>query len=291
MTLILIFVGLTSFACAPAPTNSNGSMTSNANVRASSSPAADPAVNTNSGVATGVSSAAFAAKEPEQYSLAMTISGQGTASDKQGTLPPQKIEFARLGVDRRWAFTLPAIGQVVYLEKPAMRYLILPSRNQYVEIAPDSLGFQLGNALTPSAMVERLKPHTQYESLGTESVNGRMANKYRFVGAADTHTKAGTVQSDTYVYLDEATGLPLRADLNFASSSGGNARGLIETQDITLNPDARQFDIPVGYKKMTAEELKQQVQGFIQFVRVLAPMLAQPPANNGSTPAPAPPSR
>jgi hypothetical protein len=289
LTLILILIGLASFACAPAPTNSNASMTGNSNASASANPAVEPTMNSNTGVATEVNKAAFAAREPEQYSLTMTITGQGSASNKQGTLPPQKIEFARLASDRRWAFTLPAIGEVVYLEKPTMRYLILPSRNQYVEIAPDSLGFQLGNALTPSAMIERLKPHTQYENLGTETVNGRSATKYRFIGAADTHTKAGTVQSDTFVYLDEATGLPLRADLNFASSSGGSAQGLIETQNIELTPDTKLFDVPVGYKKMTAEELKQQVQGFIQFIRVFAPMIAQQPAQ--ATPPPAYPGR
>jgi hypothetical protein len=165
LTLMLILIGLVASACAPAPTNSNGAVTTNSNATASATPTAEPVANANTAVAAGVSSAAFATKEPEQYSLTMTITGQGAANNKQGTLPPQKIEFARLAADRRWALTLPAIGQVVYLEKPGMRYLILPSRNQYVEIAPDSLGFQLGNALTPSAMIERLRPHTHYQTL------------------------------------------------------------------------------------------------------------------------------
>ena len=211
VTLITIFISFASFGCAPAPTNSN----SNSNATASTTTNANVATNVNSNTAAGVAPTAFATKEPEQYSLTMSITGQGSANNKQGTLPPQNIEFSRMGTDRRWSLTLPAIGSVVYLEKTGMRYLILPSRNQYVEISPESLGFQLGNVMTPSAIVERLKPRAQYESMGTETVNGRTATKYRFTGAADTRTKAGTVQSDSYVYIDEATGLPLRADLNF----------------------------------------------------------------------------
>jgi hypothetical protein len=285
VTLIIVYLSFASFGCAPAPTNSNSTINSNAT--ASTTMNTNTAANINSNSSTGVSSTAFATKEPEQYSLTMAITGQGSANNKQGTLPQQNIEFARMGTDRRWSLTLPAIGPVVYLEKTGMRYLILPSRNQYVEISPDALGFQLGNAMTPSAMVERLKPRTQYESMGTETINGRPATKYRFTGAADTRTKAGTVQSESFIYIDEATGLPLRADLNFDSSSGGKAHGTIETRDIQLNPDAKLFDVPTTYKKVTAEELKQQVQGFIQFIRAIAPVMAQQ-ASSGSTAAPSP---
>ena len=273
LTLVLGCAALAAFGCAAPVTNTNATMNSNAAVGG----------NVNSNTAP-VSAAAFATKEPELYSLTMTITGQGSANNKQGTLPPQAVEFARSGVDRRWALTLPAVGEVIYLEKPAMRYLILPSRSQYVELSPEAIGFQLGNVMTPSAMVEQLKPRTQHEVVGVETVNGRPATKYRFAGAADTRTQAGTVQSESYIFLDEATGLPLRADLNFASTSGGSATGSIETRDINLNPDPSLFAVPTTYKKMTAEELKQQVQGFIQFIRVFAPMMNQQPG--GTAPPP-----
>jgi len=288
---IILFISLISFGCTSSPTNSN--VTMNSNARASTNTNTNVTANMNSNASTGVSSSAFAVKEPENYSLIMAVTGQGSASNKQGTLPPQNIEFAKMGLDRRWAVSLPAVGQVAYLEKAGMRYLLLPARNQYVEISPETLGFQLGSAMTPSAIVERLKPRTQYETVGTETVNGRTATKYRFVGEADTRTKAGTVQSESYIYMDEATGLPLRADLNFASSSGGQAHGLIETRDINLNPDAKLFEVPATFKKVTTEELKQQVQGFIQFMRLLAPVMTQqagnpPTATPQSTPPAAP---
>jgi hypothetical protein len=279
--LIILSISLSSFGCTSSQPNSN--VTANSNASVGANPNSNAIANSNAD-RTGVSSAAFAATEPEQYSLTMAVSGQGSANNKQGSLPPQNIEFAKLGTDRRWALTLPAVGQVAYLEKAGMKYLLLPSRSQYVEISPEALGIQLGNVLTPNAIVEQLKPRTQYENVGTEIINGRKAAKYRFVGAADTRTKAGTVQSESYIYMDEITGLPLRADLNFASSSGGQAQGFIETRDINLNPDAKLFEVPATFKKVTTEELKQQVQGFIQFIRLLAPAMTQQVGGNSAAP-------
>ena len=194
---------------------------------------------------------AASVKEPDRYSVTMTISGQGQANQRQATLPPQQIQFARNLGDRRWTLNLPApVGQIIYLEKSGLKYLILPARNQYVELKPEELGFQLGSVLTPSAMVERLKPRAQYEQVGTETINGRPAIKYRFVGAADTKTQAGTVQSDSFVYMDQETGLPLRADLNFSSTSGAVATGTIMTENIQMNPDPTLFEVPTGMRKV-----------------------------------------
>jgi hypothetical protein len=195
-----------------------------------------------------------------------------------------------MDTNRRWTLRVPSINQeITYLEKPGLKYLIIPSRNQYVEVTPDAVGFPLGNLLTPSAMMERLqsKPH---ESLGTETVNGRVAMKYRFTGATNTGTSAGTAQADSFIYVDQETNLPLRIDLTAATTSGATARGIAETRDIHLNPDPTQFDVPAGYQKVTAEQLKQQVQGFIALIRTIAPYFGQqsapppaaPPATNAN---------
>ncbi len=265
--------------CTSAPTNSNSTTNANASV----------ATNTNTST-TPAAAADWAAsvKEPDRYSVTMTISGQGQANQRTATLPPQQIQFARNGGDRRWTLNLPnPVGQVIYLEKSGLKYLILPTRNQYVELKPEELGFQLGSVLTPSAMVERLKPRAQYEQVGTETINGRPAIKYRFVGAADTKTQAGTVQSDSFVYMDQETGLPLRADLNFSSTSGAVATGTIMTENIQMNPDLTLFEVPTGMKKVETQELKQQVQNFIGTVQVLMQMMRQ---QTGAVPLPPPPA-
>jgi hypothetical protein len=212
------------------------------------------------------------------------------ASSRQGN-SQWEIDFARMDANRRWAIKIPGLNQeVIYLEKPGLKYLVLPARSQYVELTPDALGFPLGNMMSPSAMIERLqsRPH---ENLGVEQVNGRPATKYKFSGSTNTGTQAGTVQADSFVYIDQETGLPLRADLNAVTSNNMSARGMLETRDIHLNPDPTLFDVPTGYKKVTSEELKQQIQNFITFIRAVAPYLGQqiavqpPPPPPPATPA------
>src|SRR5262249_18680250 len=186
------------------------------------------------------------------------------------------------------------IGEVIYLEKAPLKYLIFPARNQYVELDPNELGFQLGHLMSPGALIERLKERGHYEKMGPESVNGRAAVKYRFTGAADTHTQAGTVQADSFVDVDQETGLPIYSDINTASSSGAGARIITKTENIQMTPDSTQFEVPVGMKKISSSELKQQVQSFVDGMRVFANYMRQqaeasPPPAGSSTPAsPAP---
>jgi hypothetical protein len=266
-------LALAAFGCTSTPqSNSNTSANANSNVSTTA----------NANTSTTASSP-FSMTEPERYSLKMTISGSGAASNRQANMQTQEIEFARMSANRRWAINIAPLGQIIYLEKPGLKYLILPSRKQYVELTPDAVSFPIGSVLTPSAMIERLKsqPH---ENLGVETVNGRGATKYRFAGSAQTGTQVGTVNADSLVYVDQETGLPLRADLFFSGANNANARAVIETRDIQLNPDPTVFEVPEGYNKVTAEELKQQVQSFVAFVRAIAPMLQQ-----GAPPAGVPP--
>jgi hypothetical protein len=265
VALATIIFAVTAFGCTSTPESN-----SNANANANSNTAATANAN-----APATASSPFSIAEPERYSLKMTISGSGAANNRQAAMQPQEIDFARLGASRRWAANIAPLGQVIYLEKPGLKYLVLPSRSQYVEITQEALGFPLGSVLTPSAMIERLKsqPH---ENLGVETMNGRGSTKYRFAGAAQTGTQVGTVNADSLVYVDQETGLPLRADLFLTGQNNANARVLIETRDIQLNPDAAQFEVPAGYSKVTAEELKQQVQSFVSFIRAILPLMQQP---------------
>jgi hypothetical protein len=282
--LIVLTVALAAFGCSTPPAGSNANVSSNTNENSNVVATTTENANLSGGATTA---ATFSTREPERYSMKMNVNLEGSANNRQGSTQVE-IDFARLDANRRWSVKVPSINQeIIYLEKPGLKYLVIPSRNQYVEVTPDAVGFQLGNVLTPSAMMERLqaKPH---ESLGTEAVNGRPAMKYRFTGATNTGTSAGTAQADSFIYVDQETNLPLRIDLTAATTSGATARGIVETRDIQLNPDPAQFDVPTGYQKVTAEQLKQQVQGFIALIRAIAPYFGQqaapppPPATSAN---------
>lgn len=226
------------------------------------------------------------AKEPERYAVTTLIKVEPRGNTPQANVPPLKFSFAKSGNEnRRVSFVLPdPAGEVIYLEKGSFKYLIFPARNQYVELDPNELGFQLGNLMSPASIIERLKERTQYENMGTESLNGRMAIKYRFKGSADTRTQAGTVAADSVVYVDQETGLPLRSEVETTLSNGAGAHLVTETDSIQLTPETSLFDVPTTMKKVTTPELKQQIQGFANMVRVFAAYLRE---QAGAPPAPA----
>ena len=207
-------------------------------------------------------------KEPERYSVAMTISAQAV-SDAPTSMATQQFGFAKLGADRRWAFAFPApMGQIVYLEKSGLKYLVFLDRNQYVEVMPDALGFQ-PSLLTPGAIAEELKPRAQYEKLGLEPVNGRTAVKYRLTGAGDASKK-----TDGLIFMDQETGLPLRCELNTAAQPGTNLRVIVEARDVQLNPNPLQFDVPVGMKKITPQEARPQIESFASTLYFFADIMS-----------------
>jgi hypothetical protein len=244
-------------------TNSNSNSNATANANANTAPVAAHATT-------------LEAREPERYSVTTTINIQPTGNAPQTTIPPLKFSFARMGSERRVSFKLPdPVGEVIYLEKSPLKYLIFPARNQYVELDQNELGFQLGEVMSPAAAVARLKERAQYEELGTEIVNGRTAVKYRFKGAADTRTKVGTAQADSIIFVDQETGLPLRSEIETTSSSGAGARIVTAAEGLQLTAEPSMFEVPTGMKKVTTAELKQQVQNFVTTARVFAGYLRQ----------------
>ncbi|HWP42619.1 MAG TPA: hypothetical protein VNO14_05250, partial [Blastocatellia bacterium] len=133
-----------SIACAGPTNNTNVNQNRNGNANANSSMASADA-------------GSLEAREPQNYSTTMTISGQWSGGQRQGDIPTLQFDFARMGNDRRWSFNLPQpVGEVVFLEKEGLKYLIIPSRNQYVELRPEELGFDLGRLMTPVTVIERL---------------------------------------------------------------------------------------------------------------------------------------
>src|SRR5215471_9869542 len=283
----------------------------------------NPESNTNTGAtvnsntaATGAGSAnsrePIYAKEPDQYSETITITVEPTSldmpdksarqdknakpdknakQDKKVEVPSLQFDFARRGGDRRASFQLPTLGQVIYLEHSGLKYIVLPARNQYIELDQATLGVELPklSLMTPTAVVEHLKSSAQYYNLGPEDVNGRPAIKYRFAGKINSQTAAGDIDTDSTVYLDETTGLPVKAEILGSTAGGKGARVKLEMSNVQLNPDRAAFDVPIGYKKVTSQELRQQVNSLANTMRIVALTLTQqiaPAASAGPSPGP-----
>ena len=245
------------------------------NANSSGGSSQTPGANANTGSrATSRQPATIDIKEPERYSVAMTISIQENASEARiGMLPQQQLSLAKLGADRLWTFVFPApLGQIAYLEKSGLKYLVLFERKQYAELSADAMGFLLGDVLMPHSIAERLKAG-QYEKLGLEPVNGRTGIKYRVTGVGGASS-----QTDGVIFVDQETGLPLRSELNAAAPSGTKSRVIVEVRDVQLNPDRAQFDVPVGMKKVTAQEARQQIESFASAIREFADIISGTPS-------------
>jgi hypothetical protein len=194
--------------------------------------------------------------EPERYLVNITA----TIESKNSAAQSLSLTFAKLGADRRWSFQTQT--PITYLEKSGLKYLVVPTLGQYAEIIPGESGFQPSELMTPNLAWSRLKSRPA-EKLGVEPVNGRTAIKYSF-----RPVSAGAEKSE-FLLVDQETGLAIRSELNPVSEkeASGN-RLIVDARDLQLNPDSRQFDVPEGMKKVTAERMKPQIRSLIEALRV-----------------------
>ena len=290
---ILLFaiatVAVAASACSRgANVNSNININANTNVNAN-------ATGANVNAATAPST--IAAREPETYKATIVFTAQTEGGDRTVGIPTVSAEVARSGADRRLSFKLPDGSDLVYLEKGGVQYGIAPARRQYAELTPEATGFQLHRLMTPGQLVAHLDRLQGIESVGEEQLAGRTAMKYRYARTAQTQTSAGEVKTESFVYIDKETGLPLRAEL--FSEASGNVQGVkganvvAEMQNISTTVDPSLFEIPPGYNKVPEAQVRAQVDAVANTLLALLRTLLQsrqaapPPPSPSPTASPA----
>jgi hypothetical protein len=209
----------------------------------------------NSNAGAVIDESKFSFQELEHYgaNVKATVSGASSTLD---------FAFARIGSDRRWAFQVaPPLGQVIYLEKSGLKYLVFPSRGLYTDIFPGQQGFQPAALVTPASPASSLK-NQPVERSGIELMNGRTTIKYRFIVAPSSESK-----SDQFAYLDQETRMPIHAEIDVLTAKRNTTRLVMDVRDLQLNPDRMQFDIPTGMKKVPADQLKPQIAVLVEALR------------------------
>jgi hypothetical protein len=180
-------------------------------------------------------------------------------------------------------FELPQFGQAIYLEKAGLKYLVLTSRKQYVEVSPEALGYSIGEVPTIHTIVEQLRRRSQPERLGTETINTRVTTKYRFAVAPGQ--SSAPADAESIVYIDDTSALPVRIEIPVAETEGVRRLSIVETGNIQLNPDPGLFEVAAGTKKLPPESMRPQIQSLTGFVHNLASLMGQ------SLPAPKQPAQ
>ena len=255
LVLAISIVVIAASGCTRGPAaNTNINTNTNVNVNANTT-----AANINSSTAPST----IAAREPDSYRATIVFTAETEGGDKAIGIPPLSAEVARSGADRRLSFKLPDGSELIYLEKAGVQYGIAPGRKQYAELTPEATGFQIHKLMTPGQLVAYLDKLQGIEFVGEEPLGGRTALKYRYARTAQTQTSAGEVKTESFVYVDKDTGLPLRAEL-FSEASGNvqgvkGAKVVAEMQNIRTTVDPALFEIPAGMTKVPESQVRAQV--------------------------------
>ena len=269
-----------------------GACTRGANVNTNINTNANLNVNANAtgaNVNAATAPSTIAAREPDTYRATIVFTAETEGGDKTLGIPTLSAEVARNGADRRLSFKLPDGSDLIYLEHNGVQYGIALARKHYAELTPAATGFQLHKLMTPGQLVAYLDKLQGIEAVGEEQLNGRTALKYRYARAAQTQTSAGEVKTESFVYVDKDTGLPLRAEL-FSEASGNvqgvkGAKVVAEMRDITTNVDPSLFEIPAGLNKVPEAQVRAQVDAVANtLLAVLRTLLS----NMNQAPPPSP---
>jgi hypothetical protein len=280
--ILCLALPLSIASCQPAPN-------SNANANANAQPA-----NTRTGAANANSESAtngniINAREPAKYSATLQLSLETAGGDKTIGVPSLSVQVARSGDDRRVEFKLPDGTPLIYLDHNNHHYVIIPGRKQFAELTQEATGVQMQKLMTPGQLVEDLKDLKGVERAGEGPMNGRLAEKYRYNASTNTNTKAGEVKAEAFVYVDKETGLPLRAELNAASSGDvkgmKTARVVAEMRDIKTDIEASLFEVPNGYAQVAPEKVREQIDALTSAVAAVLKALMTNASNPAASPA------
>lgn len=281
LVLAISIVVIAASGCSRGPeANANINTNTNVNVNANA---------TGANINASTAPSTIAAREPDSYRATLVFSAETEGGDKAIGIPTLTAEVAKSGNDRRLSFKLPDGSDLIYLEKAGVQYGIAPARKQYAELTPEATGFQLHKLMSPGQVVAYLDKLKGIELVGEEQQGGRTALKYRYARTAQTQTSAGEVKTESFIYVDKDTGLPLRAEL-FGEASGNvqgvkGAKVVAEMQNIQTTVDPSLFEIPAGMNKVPEAQVRAQVNAVTNTVAAVLRTLLM---NMNSAPPPSP---
>lgn len=199
----------------------------------------------------------FSTREPDRYQ-AIRVTITETASTKD--LPFRQVRqvlIARDGEKRREEHPSEVSGQIVYLEIPAGRFMLLPASREYADLKTVS-DYSGRSEDSPGLSADQLLNEAQvlstYENLGNETIDGRVTTKYRVV------VKSGSdSQNETLMWIDETLGMPVRSEST--SQAGGRlSKVTMELKDVRLEVDEQLFTLPADYRKVDSRLIFDQIR-------------------------------
>jgi len=204
----------------------------------------EPASNSNTSPETIVSTTPpFQTREPDRYQAIRTI----TIVTAKGETTVTKTLIARDGPLRR-----EESDAVVYLQLSEGSFVLLPGQQVYAAVTADDKLETEDDENFPDRLLHTDPISATYQSLGTETIGGRNAKKYRVV--VNNPAAENVTQNETIMWIDETLMMPLKSE----TKSADGTRTTMELYDIVLAPEKELFQIPANFEKIAFRELWKQ---------------------------------
>lgn len=202
----------------------------------------------------------FSTKEPDRYQAIRITSFTETGNNENSSSSrSNRVLIARDGEKRREEYSAGTSGEIVYLEIPSGRFIVLPASRMYADLSsasgendPDRTSDDSPELSADYLLNEPHAPAT-YETLGTESLAGRTTTKYRVVVLDGTASP-----SETFIWVDEVLGIPVRSE-TMSKFNGHSSKVTMELMNVKLEVDERSFSWPSDYKKVEAQVILSQI--------------------------------
>jgi hypothetical protein len=185
----------------------------------------------------------FSTKEPEAFQSEIVLLAEGLE---------EKTFLARSGANRLIIFDFQTESEtsVLHLGAGNQSFLIAPRRKIYAENERENAGIQ--NA-------------TLEESLTAEWLNQKMDAKFERLGSENNLIKYRVIldeskNSEIIIFVDEKIGLPLRQEFYSVQGEQRNLTAAIELRNFNLQSDAKLFEVPTDYRKLTAKEFRETLR-------------------------------
>jgi len=215
--------------------------------------ASEPAASETPGTDTVVSTTPpFKTREPESYSAMRTIATSGPNGEKF----VESMLVGRDGLIRRDELTAKE-AQIVYLDSPGGRFILWTEQKVYAVFEgnygdPPSRNEE--EVDSPDRLLHAEPSLTSYQFLGTDTVAGRNAAKYRVV--VNSQAMADVNANENLIWIDYALNMPIRSEMR----SRDGVVVITELSEIKSPPDKQLFQIPAGYEKIAFSALQKQLK-------------------------------
>ena len=194
----------------------------------------------------------FKTREPDSYSATRTITTFGPQGEKKTV---ESMLIGRDGLIRRDESGSDA-SRIVYLDSAEDRFILWPEGKVYAAIEDDRTARLPPETEdeSPDRLLHVEPTVSTYQALGTETVAGRSAAKYRVV--VNNSATESVNANETLIWIDDALNIPIKSEMR----SPDGIVVVTELSDIKLPPDKQLFQIPTGYEKIPYSALQKQLR-------------------------------